>query len=904
SESIKTCLIKLTQLVDKNDISIELKRNILDDIEKIKEGKDTNIFDKYFALLVDKYESLLDYVEDYTIFLSEENRCIEKAHNIFYENSETIKNLAQRNYLYIPYVNRYFSFDEIEPRINKSINIHMQTLALDKAQTKGKKYVFDLKEKYSYKNDLDILVKDIKSANDKTVLLVLPTKNRAEQIKNYLLENSIKSEFIESINNNFIKGHVYITNGIISGGYESCELNLLLIAEAVCGVNLNKLKKKKQDSIGQNINSYDDLEIGDYVVHENHGIGIYKGINTINVLEFQKDYIKIEYANLDSLYVPINQLDLVKKYVCDDDTKPKINALGTKEWQKIKRKVSEHVKEMAKELIQLYAKREELRGYAFPKDSPWQKEFEDAFDYELTADQKTSVEEVKADMEDIKPMDRLLCGDVGYGKTEVALRAAFKAAIAGKQVAYMVPTTVLSLQQYRTFNERMQDFGIRVEMLSRFKTKVEQNKIIKNMTDGTIDIVVGTHRLLSKDVFFKDLGLLIIDEEHRFGVKAKETIKQLKDSVDVLSMTATPIPRTLHMSMIGIRQMSTLTEPPMERLPVHTYVLEYDENVVQAAIEKELLRDGQVFYINNRVDNIADVTDKVQKLVPHAKVAFAHGQMEPDDIENIMIKVIEHEIDVLVCTTILESGIDIQNANTIIIENADKLGLAQLYQIRGRVGRSSRLAYAYITYPKNKVLSEVSEKRLKAIKDFTEFGSGFKIALRDLEIRGAGNLLGRQQHGHMAKVGYEMYLTLLQRAVKTEKDGKLQDFQEVVAKEIKIELDVSAYISDSYISDPVQKIFMYQRISQINTEDEMMDVIDELLDRYGALPKATENLIKIVEIRNKARKLGITKIVGTNNFIKFEPSLLKIQLTNNYNNDILLRVQLEIEKMLKNNEKG
>ena len=636
------------------------------------------------------------------------------------------------------------------------------------------------------------------------------------------------------------------------------------------------------------------------MIHENHGIGIYKGISSINVQEVVKDYIKIEYANNGVLYVPINQLDLVKKYVCDDSSKPKINSLGTKEWEKTKKKVTAHVEEIAKELLSLYAKREKNPGYAFSPDTPWQKEFEESFKYDLTDDQKQAVSEIKEDMESPRVMDRLLCGDVGYGKTEVALRVAFKAVMDKKQVAYLVPTTVLCLQQYRTFKERMEKFGIRVEMLSRFKTKKEQTDILKDLVDGKIDVLVGTHRMLSNDVFFKDLGLLIIDEEHRFGVKAKESIKKIKETVDVLSMTATPIPRTLHMSMVGIRGMSTLNEPPLERLPVHTYVMEYNDTVIKEAIEKELLRDGQVFYLNNRVEGIEDLANKVKSLVPSARVEYAHGQMEPHQIEDIMLKFINHEFDVIVCTSILESGIDIPNANTLIVENADKLGLAQLYQIRGRVGRSSRLAYAYITYQKNRQISEVAEKRLRAIRDFTEFGSGFKIALRDLEIRGAGSLLGKEQHGHMLKVGYDMYLSLLEKAVNKEKNN-ISETQNI-EQEIKIDLDVSAYISDSYISDPIQKINMYQKISDINDKDMMLDVIDELIDRYGELPKETENLIKIVEIRNQARKLGITKICSFGEILKIEPYNLKIKLTNFTRSDILIRVQLELEKLRK--EKG
>ncbi|MEG2348422.1 MAG: transcription-repair coupling factor [Clostridia bacterium] len=881
----------------------KLKSSILEDIEKIESGNLENIVDKYFEIFVKKYETLLDYFENYSIYIDEISKCIKKSQNVCYENIETIKTFGERGYIHIPFVNKYIRFEEIENSLKNYTNIYLENLAFDKSvHTLRKLYVFETKELNFFKSGMDILLNDIiRLKKIKAVLLVFPTDNRVEQIKNYLKDNKI---IVKKINDvltvdNFCIGEVYITKAILSSGYDFNNFNLAVIAESVNGVKSSLPKKIKKTSIGSTINSFEDLEIGDYIVHENHGIGIYKGIETIRVEDTLKDYIKLEYSDRGALYVPINQLDLVKKYVCDDDTKPKLNCLGTKQWEQTKRKVTTHVKQIAKELMLLYAKREEAFGFAFSKDTQWQKEFEDSFEYELTNDQKTSLMEIKQDMEDAKPMDRLLCGDVGYGKTELALRATFKAIMSGKQVAYLVPTTVLSLQQYTTFKSRMESFGIKVEMLSRFKTKKEQTEILKKLVDGKIDVVIGTHRLLSKDVFFENLGLLIIDEEHRFGVKAKESIKQLKESIDVLSMTATPIPRTLHMSMIGIRKMSTLTEPPLERIPVHTYVLEYDENVVKEAIEKELSRDGQVFYINNSVANIESVTQKVRDLVPYAKVAYAHGQMNPEQIENIMLKFMNHELDVIVCTTILESGIDIKNANTLIIENADKLGLAQLYQIRGRVGRSNRLAYAYITYEKNKQISEVSSKRLKAIKDFTEFGSGFKIALRDLEIRGAGNLLGKEQHGHMAKVGYEMYLALLEKAIREEKGGKDTNAKYDVQKEVKIDIDISAYISDEYIKDPLQKISMYQKISDINTKEETMDVIDELLDRYGEIPKETENLIKIVEIRNECRQLGISKIIATKKIIKFEPCNFKIQLTKNNGNDILLRVQLELDNINK-----
>ena len=899
-EKVEAVVAELNKFIKDNKISEELKSNIQEDIEKIQNGSLDNLVDKYFNILVKRPESLLDYLGNYNIFVDEPSKCRDKANNVSYENYETIKVLAQREHIYMPFVNTYLSFDEVETRIEKDmISIYLERINIDKVVQRNRYvYTLSIKEANFYKSSLEVLNLDIERAKDKAVLLVFPTDTRYNQVRNYLQDNHIRIEEISSIFSidDLDIGKVYITKGIMSGGFYSDEFEILVIAEPVSGLSTTS-KKIKKTSNGQKINTYADLQEGDYVVHENHGIGIYRGVETIKVQDVQKDYIKIEYADRGMLYVPIAQLDCVGKYVCDDSAKPKVNTLGSKEWTRTKTKVKAHVKEIAKELMLLYAKREKMTGFAYEKDTPWQKEFEDSFEYELTKDQKTSLEEIKEDMEDDKPMDRLLCGDVGYGKTELALRAAFKAVMSNKQVAYLVPTTVLALQQYRTFEKRMKDFGIKVEFLSRFKTKKEQTTILKELVDGKIDVVVGTHRILSKDVFFKDLGLLIIDEEHRFGVKDKEAIKVLKENVDVLSMTATPIPRTLHMSMIGIRGMSTLSEPPMERLPVHTYVLEYNDNVIKEAIEKELSRDGQVIYLNNRVGKLDEIVARIMNLVPEARIGVAHGQMPPDMVEDVMLQFMNHDIDIIVCTTILESGIDVPNANTLIVEDSDTLGLAQLYQIRGRVGRSNRLAYAYITYESNKSLSEVSQKRLKAIKDFTEFGSGFKIALRDLEIRGAGNLLGKEQHGHMAKVGYELYLALLEKAIKEEKEGKDISIKDEINKEVKIDINVSAYISDMYIKDPIQKIDMYQKISDIKTQEDSLEVVDELLDRFGDIPKETENLIKIVEIRNKARSLGITRILATNTMIKFEPMNLKIALTNDFNNDILIRVMLEITKM-------
>ncbi len=901
-DKLKEINEKLSNIIE-GKISNELKLNIQKDIEFLENGILDNLTDKYFNLLVDNPTFFTDYIKGYNIFIDEPVSCKKKADSLYYENLETLKILSKREYMDISFANKYITFEEVEEKIKEFTNIYMEKQVFDNSISK-KRQVFDFKSKemFFYRNSFETLLNDIKALKNKNILLVFPSMSRVEQVKNYLIDNNIKVEVLDNIwqDKKLVKDRVYITFGILSGGFYSSTHDLVVIAEPVSGTNL-KRKVKKDNTNKLDINSFEELKIGDYVVHENHGIGIYRGIQSISVQDVIKDYIKIEYLNNGALYVPINQLDLVKKYICDDESIPKINSLSNKEWEKTKKKVSAHVEEMAKELLSLYAKRENNPGYSFNKDTPWQKEFEDAFEYELTDDQKQAVMEIKADMESNKVMDRLLCGDVGYGKTEVALRVAFKAVMDKKQVAYLVPTTVLCLQQYRTFKERMEKFGVNVEMLSRFKTTSQQKKILKDLIDGKIDVLIGTHRMLSSDVFFNNLGLLIIDEEHRFGVKAKESIKKIKETVDVLSMTATPIPRTLHMSMVGIRGMSTLTEPPLERLPVHTYVMEYNDDVIKEAIEKELLRDGQVFYLNNRVEGIEELTEKVKKLVPNARVAYAHGRMDPHEIEDIMIKFINHEFDIIVCTSILESGIDIPNANTLIVENADMLGLAQLYQIRGRVGRSSRLAYAYITYKKNKQISEVAEKRLKAIRDFTEFGSGFKIALRDLEIRGAGSLLGKEQHGHMLKVGYDMYLSLLQRAIKKEKEDieSLNDIEQ----EIKIDIDVSAYISDDYIKDPIQKISMYQKISDIKDKDTMLDVIDELIDRYGSLPRETENLIKIVEIRNLARELNIKRICLFGEILKIEPYNLQIYLTNSASSDILIRIQIELEKLKKEKEK-
>ena len=697
--------------------------------------------------------------------------------------------------------------------------------------------------------------------------------------------------------------------GNITKGFYSFDLNQIVIVASELVDATRRTKKRKTENFKQGEKVvFADLKVGDYVVHRKYGIGIYIGVNTIKADGTTRDYIKLKYSDDDILYIPTNSLDEIRKYVGGEEINLKLNKLGSKDWEKTTAKVKNNLRTVAKELIELYARREKSKGFAFSKDTEWQKQFEEAFQYVETDDQLRCIEEVKKDMENEKPMDRLLCGDVGYGKTEVAIRAAFKAVMDHKQVVYLAPTTVLAKQQYETFKERMKDFPITVDVLNRFRTTKDKNRIIKELKLGEIDILIGTHRILGKDIDFKDLGLLIIDEEQRFGVKAKEKIKEYKTSVDVLTMTATPIPRTLHMSIVGVRDMSVIYEPPQNRKPVQTYVLEYDEEVIKEAITRELERNGQVFYLFNNVGEIALKADKISRLVPEAKVGFAHGRMTGEEIEDIMQDFVDGNINVLTCTTILESGIDIPNANTIIIENADRIGLAQLYQLRGRVGRSDRQGYAYITYRKDKMLSEVADKRLKAIKEFTEFGSGFKIAMRDLEIRGAGSLIGEVQHGHLEEVGYDTYCRILDEVLKEEQGLKPEE-----DIECQIDLNVTSYIPDSFISDQNQKIEIYQDIALCKNEEDISNVIDEIVDRFGNLPDEIENLLEISRIKQLAKKKYLTKIQSKTNSVvftfdnnKFDTNLLP-ELIQKYGTRIKFASGLKpmiILKLEKQGEKG
>ena len=834
----------------------------IEDIELIKNGDYISKINKYFNEFYENQASFLDYMSDeYLLLLDEKSKINQRESNIIEDNNKLIASLVEKEKFVpeaIENISKFeYNFEE------KQIIYLEQNDSIKNIQ----KYYFETREINFYNLQLDLLLADIVTyqKNKKKVVLLAGNEISAKKLCNILKENQINYKH-EQEAENVKPGEIIVTIGGFSSGFENYDLNLIVISLQNNFEEPVKRKKKLSSTFKDSEKIvFADLKPGDIVVHQTHGIGQFIGVNTITADGVTKDYIKIKYRNDDILYVPTNSLDSVRKYIGGgDNSSPRLNKLGGKEWSATTSKVKKNLEAVAKDLIELYAKRQKIKGFSFSPDTPWQKQFEDSFPYTETDDQLRCIQDVKKDMEKPQPMDRLLCGDVGYGKTEVAIRAAFKAVMDQKQVAYLVPTTILANQQYEEFKTRMQEFAINVELLNRFKTKKEQDEIIKKLKLGEVDVVVGTHRLLSEDVNFKDLGLLIIDEEHRFGVKDKEKIKKLRTNIDVLTMTATPIPRTLHMSIVGVRDMSVIYEPPHNRKPVQTYVLEYDQEVITEAITKEIERGGQVFYLFNQVEGIEKKANEISMLVPEAKVGFAHGKMSGRELEEIMESFINHEINVLVCTTILESGIDIPNANTIIVENADRLGLAQLYQIRGRVGRSDKQAYAYITYKRDKLLSEVADKRLKAIKEFTEFGSGFKIAMRDLEIRGAGSMLGEMQHGHMEQVGYDTYCKLLDEVIK-----EMQGIEVVEEQDVQIDLAVSSYIPDNFIENSSQKIEIYQNIALCRTEEELQNVIDEVIDRYGRLPKELENLIDIARIKQLARKANILKIAQRENGIVF-----------------------------------
>ena len=758
-------------------------------------------------------------------------------------------------------------FETLQKKLNQYNCVALCALEPKRGKWKiTEKFDITVKTVSSYNSSFELLVKDLLQYKKQgfQIALLSGSRTRAERLAKDLQAEGLNAFYSTDYDRLIQPGEIMVAYGHAKKGFEYPLIKFALMTETDIFGQEQKKKKKKKNYNGQRIQDFAELSIGDFVVHEKHGLGIYRGIEKVEVDKIVKDYIKIEYRGGSNLYILATQLDALQKYSGADTAKaPKLNKLGGQEWNKTKSRVRGAVKNIAKELVELYAVRQEKEGYVCGPDTVWQREFEEMFPYEETEDQLNAIEDTKRDMESTKIMDRLVCGDVGYGKTEVALRAAFKAVQESRQVVYLVPTTILAQQHYNTFVQRMKEFPVKVELLCRFRTPAQQKKAIEGLKKGQVDIVVGTHRVLSKDIEFKNLGLLIIDEEQRFGVAHKEKIKQLKKDVDVLTLTATPIPRTLHMSLIGIRDMSVLEEPPMDRIPIQTYVMEYDEETVREAINRELRRGGQVYYVYNRVTDIAEVALRISKLVPDARVDFAHGQMSERELEQVMYGFINGEIDVLVSTTIIETGLDISNVNTMIIHDSDRYGLSQLYQLRGRIGRSNRTSYAFLMYRPNMVLRETAEKRLAAIREYTDLGSGFKIAMRDLELRGAGNLLGAQQHGHMNAVGYDLYCKMLSEAVKEAKGiHTMEDF------ETSVDLNIDAFIPDTYISNEFQKLDIYKRIAGIENQNDYDDMLEELLDRFGEPPKAVLNLLAIAKMKAMAHQAYVTEIKQTGKEIR------------------------------------
>ena len=844
-----------------------LIENIEADIEVIKESGDLSSIHKYLGLIFDEIPTILDYFdENSTIFLLEPKRIAERAKTFEWEQGEILEDLAEKSLLPRKSAGLWAKYEDIAARLQNLPLVSVNSLTHSAINYTYKSiFNFNTKTTVSLHGKVDYLYDDleVRRKNGSTVVVLASNRSRGENLAGTLSDKGIKCRYIHE-KPEFEKGEIVIVRGDASKGFEYPDLNFILISDReIFDATLKKSRRRMENT--SRLKSYTDINVGDYVVHRSHGIGEYKGIKKMEIGGICKDYLHIAYRGTDSLYVPVDQLDMLYKYSGGNEKKLRLNKLGGTEWDKTKQKVRTATGDMAKQLVSLYAEREHTKGHAFSSDTPWQRDFEDTFMYQETDDQLRSIEEVKKDMESDKPMDRLLCGDVGYGKTEVALRAAFKAAMDSKQVAYLCPTTILAMQQYETFTKRMANFPIKVEMLSRFRTASEQKQILKKLKTGEIDIIIGTHRILQKDLEFKDLGFLIIDEEQRFGVAHKERLKELKKNVDVLSMTATPIPRTLHMAMVSVRDMSLLETPPENRYPVATYVLEHNPDVLIDAMKKEISRGGQVFYLYNRVQGIYRVAEWIKSQIPDANVAVGHGKMREDELEDIMYDMVNGSTDILVCTTIIETGLDIPNANTIIIENADKMGLSQLYQLRGRVGRSTRSAYAYLTYKRDGMLSETAEKRLSAIREFTEFGSGFKIAMRDLEIRGAGDILGAEQHGHIDSVGYDMYCKILSESVReVQGDTTAEEFSTA------IDLSVDAFIPEKYIKSNNIRIDTYKRIAAVENEDDASEITDELIDRFGDIPKACSNLLEIAQIKALAHNIGICDISQKANFVVLE----------------------------------
>ena len=837
-------------------------------VDSLKEYQDFSAAEHFVRYFYKNPVTFLDYfpAEDTLIFLDETNRLTEQGNAIETEFRESMEHRLEKGYLLAGQTDLLMPCRQVIQNINKKNCVSLCTIEQQRGDWEiREQFYITVKSVSPYNNSFELLVKDMEyfKKNGYQVLLLSGSRTRASRLAKDLSQEGLNSFYTEDMDRIIAPGEIMTAFGHAKRGFEYPLIKFVVITESDIFGQEKKKKRKKTEYSGKRIQNFSELSIGDYVVHENHGLGIYRGIEKITVDRVAKDYIKIEYGDNSTLYILPNQLDLLQKYAGADAKAPKLNKLGTQDWNKTKTKVKGAVKNIARDLVQLYAARQAQSGYQYGPDTVWQREFEEMFPFEETEDQLAAIDAAKKDMESTKIMDRLICGDVGYGKTEIAIRAAFKAVQESKQVVYLVPTTILAQQHYNTFVQRMKDFPVRIDLLCRFRTPAEQKKTIEDLGKGLVDIVIGTHRVLSKDVKYKDLGLLIIDEEQRFGVTHKEKIKKLKENVDVLTLTATPIPRTLHMSLIGIRDMSVLEEAPMDRMPIQTYVMEYNEELVREAITREMARGGQVYYVYNRVNDIQEITNRIAKLVPEANVAFAHGQMREHQLEKIMYGFINGDIDVLVSTTIIETGLDISNANTMIVHDADQMGLSQLYQLRGRVGRSNRTAYAFLMYRRNKMLKEVAEKRLHAIREFTDLGSGFKIAMRDLEIRGAGNLLGAEQHGHMQAVGYDLYCKMLDEAVKEAKGIRQKEEFETT-----VDLELNAFIPPKYIPNEYQKLDVYKRIAGIESQEEYEDMLEELMDRFGEPPKAVENLLAIAALKALAHKVYITEIKQTGKDVK------------------------------------
>ena len=869
-EEMQTCVRRFEEEGKKEEAS-RLRQSVANFRETYEVYHGLVNLESYVSYFTKDVSSFFDYFkgEDVCVYLDEPARCIEKGEAVEYEFRESMVSRLEKGYILPGQMEVLFSLPVLLKKLSELPLLLMTALDMKVKEFNVRhKYNFQIQAAPSYNNNFSLLAKDILrlKKNGYRVLVLSASGTRAERLCQDLQDYEIPAFYSRDLSHELLPGEVMIGKGTLRKGFEYPNLRFVVMTEGdIFGGVKKKRKKRVKRYEGAAIHSFNDLKIGDYVVHENHGLGIYEGIEKIEVDHITKDYLKVAYAGGSNLYIPATSLEVLQKYAGSDAAKvPKLNKLNSPEWKKTKTRVKGAVKEIAQELVDLYAKRQAKQGHAFEKDTVWQREFEEVFPYEETEDQLHAIEDTKKDMESIKAMDRLICGDVGYGKTEIAIRAAFKAVMDGKQVAVLVPTTILAGQHYNTFVQRMRDYSVEVGMLSRLRTPKENRETVEKLRKGAIDIVIGTHRLLAKDVVYKDLGLLIVDEEQRFGVTHKEKLKQLKNDIDVLTLTATPIPRTLHMSLVGIRDMSVLEEPPVDRMPIQTFVMEKNDEIVREAILRELGRGGQVYYVYNRVANMDIIAGEVQKLVPEAIVAYAHGQMNERELERTMFAFVNGEIDVLVSTTIVETGLDIPNVNTIIIDEADKLGLSQLYQLRGRVGRSNRTAYAFLMYKRDKMLKEVAEKRLAAIKEFTELGSGFKISMRDLEIRGAGNLLGARQHGHMEAVGYDLYCKMLNEAVKRLKGEKVENDE----FETNIDLKMDAFIPADYIPNEFQKLDVYKRIAEIETEPERDDMVDELIDRFGEPPQSVCNLLEIALLKAKAHDAYITAIVEKANQIR------------------------------------